>query len=74
MTQSGHSLSRRLMQFERPGYRTLSFGNQLRLALTHKKPSRNESYRGNEYERNYYPILQSFERAPCPISLIKMPL
>jgi hypothetical protein len=55
------------MQLERPGYRTLSFGDQLRLALTHNNRSGNESYRGNEHERDHNPTLQSFERAACPI-------
>ena len=43
LTQSGHWLSQQLTQFERPGYGTLSFGDQLRLALTHKESSGNES-------------------------------
>src|SRR6516225_1394656 len=51
----------------RPGYGTLSFGDQLRLALMHKECSGNESYQGNEHEREYQPPLQSFELAADPI-------
>jgi hypothetical protein len=41
MAQSGHWLSRRLTQFERPGYRALGFADQLRLAPTHKESASN---------------------------------
>jgi hypothetical protein len=44
------------MQLERPWYRALGFDDQLRLALTHKESSGNESY------HDYHPALQSFER------------
>jgi len=52
----------RLAQFKRPGYRTLRFGNQLRLTLTHKESSGNEGHHGHEQESDYHPTLQSFER------------
>src|SRR5215472_2579070 len=67
MTQSRHWLSQPITQFERPGYGTLSFGDQLRLALTHKERTDNENCHGNEHEREYQPTLQSFELAADPI-------
>jgi hypothetical protein len=52
-----------LTQFERPGYGALSFGDELRLALTHKESSGNEGDRRYKHERDYHPTRQPFETA-----------